>query len=263
MRTLLLGGATVAALIVGTSAIAAGRTRSHGGSGSSGVGCTTSASPGCILALGAANASATAASLTGTLDPGAVTGAIQAGYNWQVDNVVYGLASDLSWFNLGGLRQVSINYPMTAQNIAARSLALHASRALGLCRIEPPRLCDRRTCPDRFSDGKFFRQSRRARRLRRRQQFGSARRLDRRWRSRMGRDRSLDRQGGIPVRQFGQRRDLESRHRSRLRRLLQRPWHLFGFDRPYRARRGELQILTGPRIFPRCRRKNRSRPAAP
>jgi outer membrane immunogenic protein len=121
MRTLLLGGATVAALIVGTSAIAAGRTHSHGGSGSSGVGCTTSASPGCILALGAANASAAAAGLTGTLDPAAVTGAIQAGYNWQVDNVVYGLASDLSWFNLGGLRQVSINYPATAQNFAARS----------------------------------------------------------------------------------------------------------------------------------------------
>jgi outer membrane immunogenic protein len=121
MRTLLLGGATVVALIVGSPAIAAGRGHSHGGSGGGAANCTTSASPGCILALGAANASATAASVTGSLDPNAVTGAIQAGYNWQVENVVYGLASDLSWFNLGGMRQVSINYPVTAQNIAARS----------------------------------------------------------------------------------------------------------------------------------------------
>jgi outer membrane immunogenic protein len=46
----------------------------------------------------------------GSLDSSAVTGAIQAGYNWQVGTVVYGLASDLSWFNLSGMRQFSANY---------------------------------------------------------------------------------------------------------------------------------------------------------
>jgi outer membrane immunogenic protein len=102
-RALLLGGGSI------------------GRGGGGGGGCSVPTSPGCFLAANAANASVIAASTTGSLDPSAVTGAIQAGYNWQVDNVVYGLASDLSWFNLSGMRQVSVNYPASAQSNAAKS----------------------------------------------------------------------------------------------------------------------------------------------
>jgi outer membrane immunogenic protein len=58
----------------------------------------------------AASASAIAAKITGSLDPSAVNGAIQAGYNWQIGTLFYGLASDLRWFNLSGMRQGSANY---------------------------------------------------------------------------------------------------------------------------------------------------------
>jgi outer membrane immunogenic protein len=80
-----------------------------------------SASPECVLAAGAANASAMAAGLNDSLDPNAVTGAIRAGYNWQVGTVFYGLASDLSWFNLSGMRQFSATYTVVSQSNAGRS----------------------------------------------------------------------------------------------------------------------------------------------
>jgi outer membrane immunogenic protein len=120
MRTLFLGGASVIALFVASSVTAAAGGRGHppppGGST-----CIAATSPSCVLAAGAANASAIAAGVTGSLDPSAVTGAIQAGYNWQVGNVVYGLASDLSWFNLSGMRQFSANYSAANQGNASRS----------------------------------------------------------------------------------------------------------------------------------------------
>jgi outer membrane immunogenic protein len=72
-----------------------------------------------ILAA-AANASAIAANNTGSFDPSAVTGAIRAGYNWQVDTLVYGVASDLSWFNLSGMRQFSANYLAANQGNGGR-----------------------------------------------------------------------------------------------------------------------------------------------
>src|SRR5579864_7011009 len=125
MRTLFLGGARVVALAVASpvTAVARGKHHSHGSGGGGGsVGsCMAPTSPECILAAGAANASAIAAGLTGSLDPSAVTGAIQAGYNWQVGTVVYGLASDLSWFNLSGMRQFSATYAAVNQSGAGRS----------------------------------------------------------------------------------------------------------------------------------------------
>jgi outer membrane immunogenic protein len=80
-----------------------------------------SATPECILAAGAANASAMAAGLTGSLDPSAVTGALQASYNWQVGTVFYGLASDLRWFNLSGMRQFSATYTVASQSNAGKA----------------------------------------------------------------------------------------------------------------------------------------------
>jgi outer membrane immunogenic protein len=122
MRTLFLGGASVIALIVASSVTAAARGRGHPPPPPPPGGCIAATSSSCVLAAGAANASALAASITGSLDPGAVTGPIQAGYNWQVGTVVYGLASDLSWFNLSGMRQFSANYSVANQgNAAARS----------------------------------------------------------------------------------------------------------------------------------------------
>jgi outer membrane immunogenic protein len=106
MRTLFLGGASIVVLVVVTPVIAARGGDSHGG----GSTCTAATRTGCMHAAGAASASAIATKITGSLDPSAVNGAIQAGYNWQVGTLIFGLASDLRWFNLSGMRQVSANY---------------------------------------------------------------------------------------------------------------------------------------------------------
>jgi outer membrane immunogenic protein len=121
MRTLFLGGASTVVLIVATPVMGAGGGDLHSG----GSTCTAPTRSGCMHAAGAASASAVAAKVTGSLDPNAVNGAIQAGYNWQVGTLIYGLASDLSWFNLSGMRQVSANYPMAAQNNDARSSSIY------------------------------------------------------------------------------------------------------------------------------------------
>jgi outer membrane immunogenic protein len=121
MRTLFLGGASIVVFVVVTPVMAAGMDHSHGGEST----CTAPTRSGCMHAAGAAIASAIAAKVTGSLDPSAVNGAIQAGYNWQVGAVNYGLASDLSSFNLSGMRQVSANYPVAAQNNAARSSTIY------------------------------------------------------------------------------------------------------------------------------------------
>ena len=120
MRTLFLGGVSVIAFVVASSAPAAAGGRGHPPPPPPPVGCIAATSASCVLAAGAANASAIAAGITGSLDPSAVTGAIQAGYNWQVGTVVYGLASDLSWFNLSGMRQFSANYSVANQGSAGR-----------------------------------------------------------------------------------------------------------------------------------------------
>jgi outer membrane immunogenic protein len=123
---LIFGSASILALIAGTPVMAGkGHSHGHGGGGDGGGGAPTclapTSSPACSLAAGAANASAFGANVTGSLDPGAVSGAILVGYNWQVGTVVYGLESDFGWFNLGGMRQVSASYPMTAPSSAGRS----------------------------------------------------------------------------------------------------------------------------------------------
>ncbi len=51
------------------------------------------------------NAAALTASGTGTANDTGFTGGIQAGYNWQRDNFVYGLEADFGAFRLNGSRQ--------------------------------------------------------------------------------------------------------------------------------------------------------------
>jgi hypothetical protein len=71
MRTLFLGGVSVIALTVASSVTASARGRGHPPPPG---GCIAATSPSCVLAAGAANASAIAAGVTGSLDPSAVTG---------------------------------------------------------------------------------------------------------------------------------------------------------------------------------------------
>src|SRR6516164_921304 len=120
-NALIFGSASILALIVGTP-VMAGKGHQHGGGGGGAPTCLApTSSPACSLAAGAANASAFGANVTGSLDPGAVSGAVLASYNWQVGTVVYGLESDFGWFNLGGMRQVSASYPVTAPSSAGRA----------------------------------------------------------------------------------------------------------------------------------------------
>lgn len=60
---------------------------------------------------GAANAAAVGASGTGSMTSTGFTGGVQAGYNWQTNNFVYGLETDFGAFNLRGSRQGSAVYP--------------------------------------------------------------------------------------------------------------------------------------------------------
>jgi outer membrane immunogenic protein len=55
--------------------------------------------------VGATNAAAVTASGTGTITGTGFTGGIQAGYNWQRNNLVYGLETDFGAFKLNGSRQ--------------------------------------------------------------------------------------------------------------------------------------------------------------
>lgn len=55
--------------------------------------------------VGADNAAAVAASGTGTITDTGFTGGIQAGYNWQRNNIVYGLETDFGAFALKGSRE--------------------------------------------------------------------------------------------------------------------------------------------------------------
>src|SRR6516165_4539463 len=118
MRTLFLGGLSVVAFVVASSAPAAAGGRGHPPPPPPPVGCIAATSASCVLAAGAANASAIAAGITGSLDPSAVTGASQSGYDWQVGTWFYGLPSDLSSLNLIGMRGLSANFLVPSQGRA-------------------------------------------------------------------------------------------------------------------------------------------------
>jgi outer membrane immunogenic protein len=73
----------------------------------------------CGAGFGAANAAAINASGTGTIEASGFTGGVQAGYNWQNDNLVYGLEIDFGAARLRGSRQVSGTYPVGVGIVAA------------------------------------------------------------------------------------------------------------------------------------------------
>ena len=58
------------------------------------------------------NAAAVNATGTGTVHGSAFIGGIEAGYNWQVNNFVYGIEGDYGFFNLNGSRTASGTYPL-------------------------------------------------------------------------------------------------------------------------------------------------------
>jgi outer membrane immunogenic protein len=62
--------------------------------------------------VGAANAAAVNASGTGTINASGFAGGVQAGYNWQNDNLVVGLEIDFGALRLKGSRQGSGIYPV-------------------------------------------------------------------------------------------------------------------------------------------------------
>lgn len=66
----------------------------------------------CAPGVGAENVAAVNASGTGTMTSTGFTGGVQAGYNWQTNNFVYGLETDFGAFNLRGSRQGSAAYPV-------------------------------------------------------------------------------------------------------------------------------------------------------
>jgi outer membrane immunogenic protein len=62
--------------------------------------------------FGAANAAAVNAAGSGTIHSSGFTGGVQAGHNWQADNIVYGLETDFSAFRLKGSAQGAGVYPV-------------------------------------------------------------------------------------------------------------------------------------------------------
>jgi outer membrane immunogenic protein len=77
--------------------------------------CTaTSSPPGyfCTTTVGLANGLAVSAAGTGSMSGSGFTGGGQLGYNWQINNVVYGLETDFGAFKLDGSRQASAHYPV-------------------------------------------------------------------------------------------------------------------------------------------------------
>ena len=54
---------------------------------------------------------------SGTITASGFTGGIQAGYNWQGPNLIYGLETDFGAFHLRGSRQGSGSYPVSSPGV--------------------------------------------------------------------------------------------------------------------------------------------------
>jgi outer membrane immunogenic protein len=67
----------------------------------------------CASGFGAANGPAVNAAGSGTITASGFTGGIQAGYNWQGPNLIYGLETDFGAFHLRGSRQGTGTYPVS------------------------------------------------------------------------------------------------------------------------------------------------------
>jgi outer membrane immunogenic protein len=73
----------------------------------------------CDSTSGAANAAAVSAAGSGTITASGFTGGIQAGYNWQGPNLIYGFETDFGAFHLRGSRQGTGTYPVTLVAVTA------------------------------------------------------------------------------------------------------------------------------------------------
>jgi outer membrane immunogenic protein len=62
-----------------------------------------------------------AAAGTGSLSGSGFTGGVQAGYNWQSSNVVYGLEADFGAFNVGATRQTTVPYAFTNEFVVTNA----------------------------------------------------------------------------------------------------------------------------------------------
>lgn len=132
MKNQLLSGVAVGAIVTALAAPAGAQPATYNWSGfyaglNAGAAfgrSKASTSPDCSLAPGpayicdntgggAGNATVVAASGSGTITDTGFTGGIQAGYNWQRNNIVYGLETDFGAFNLKGSRQGSGVYLTT------------------------------------------------------------------------------------------------------------------------------------------------------
>jgi outer membrane immunogenic protein len=65
----------------------------------------------CEQGIAVANGAAVSAAGSGTITASGFTGGIQAGYNWQGPNLIYGLETDFDAFHLRGSRQGTGTYP--------------------------------------------------------------------------------------------------------------------------------------------------------
>jgi outer membrane immunogenic protein len=82
----------------------------------------------CSSSFGAANGAAVSAAGSGTITASGFTGGIQAGYNWQGPNLIYGLETDFDAFHLRGSRQGTGTYPVGIAIVpAGRSFAINSS----------------------------------------------------------------------------------------------------------------------------------------
>jgi outer membrane immunogenic protein len=131
LKTKLLSGAAGAALALSVSLPAHAQSRpvyswsgfylgAHAGAAwgdakaTTSTDCSAAASPPgyfCSAVSGGANAPAVNASGTGKMSDTAFNGGIQAGYNWQANQMVFGVELDFGAFGLKGSRQGSGLYP--------------------------------------------------------------------------------------------------------------------------------------------------------
>jgi outer membrane immunogenic protein len=82
----------------------------------------------CDSTDGAANGAAVSAAGSGTMTASGFTGGIQAGYNWQGPNLIYGLETDFDSFHLRGSRQATGTYPVNfGFGFAGKSFAINSS----------------------------------------------------------------------------------------------------------------------------------------
>ena len=81
----------------------------------------------CGLFGGAANATTVTAAGTGDITASGFSGGIQAGYNWQRNNFVYGLETDFGAFRLRGSRQANGTYPVSYNQTAGDPFTINTS----------------------------------------------------------------------------------------------------------------------------------------